>query len=108
MLESYGRWELGPIRNKCEIVGCKARCREHFDADGKSLECYKRVRIGKSRLSYETLRLRMKRWLIAGLDDDEWEEDNKRGKHVAMGGKYLHEFSEGLSEEACDRIANSR
>ena len=96
------------MRDKNEILGCKAWCGQHYHPDDESFECQKIVTIGKSGLSYKTLKLRMKRWLIAGLDDAEWEEGNRRGKHVAMGGTYLCEFSEGPSEVACDRIANSR
>ena len=51
--------------------------------------------------------LRLKRWLIAGLDDSDWEEDRRRTMHVSLGGKFLQDFAEGLSEEACDMIANS-
>jgi len=51
--------------------------------------------------------LRLKRWLIAGLDDAHWDADGRRSKHVSMGGVFLHEFAEGLSEEACDMIATS-
>ena len=47
----------------------------------------------------------MKRWLVAGVDDDDWEEDTKNTTHVGMGGKYMRDFADGLSEEDCDRIA---
>ena len=47
----------------------------------------------------------MKRWLIAGLDDGDWEEDAKKTAHKALGGIHLHQFADGLSEEDCDRIA---
>ena len=60
MSESYGPWVLAPIRNQRthQIIGCTGWCREHFDPDDKSLECYKRVRIGESGVSY------VKRWFI--------------------------------------------
>ena len=51
------------------------------------------------------MRLRTKRWLIAGLDDEDWDEDTKRSRHTGMGGPHLREFAEGLSEAECDRIA---
>ena len=100
-----GDWELAPIRDENkDTVGCGAYCKDHWDA-GDPRPCKKSVTIGRSGLSFETLRLRMKRWLIAGLDDDEWDEDGKRTKHTSMGGMYLAEFADGLSEEDCDRIA---
>ena len=49
----------------------------------------------------------MKRWLIARLDDADWDLEDRRTKHVGMGGpQFLCDFVEGLSEEECDRIAN--
>ena len=34
----------------------------------------------------------------------DWEEDEKRSRHVGMGGQHLRDFAEGLSEQVCDRI----
>ena len=67
--------------------------------------CKKHATIGRSGLTPHDMRLRVKRWLIAGLDDGAWPEDTRRTQHVAMGGMHLIEFAAGLSEEACDRIA---
>ena len=107
-----GRWDIGPIRDKKKgglglVIGCGSHCRGHHD-DGNPLVCKKSVTFGQSGLSYACLRLRMKRWLIAGLDDQDWDEDAKRLKHVSMGGVFLREFADGLSEEDCDRIANAQ
>ena len=88
------------------IIGIGGRCKMHKNA-GCELECKKQVTIGESGLSLETLRLRMKRWLLAGIDDSDWDADALRTTHVNMGGIYLSDFAEGLSEEACDRIANA-
>ena len=85
------------------VVGCGGNCKDHQD-DGRSLECKKAVTIGDSGLSFQALRLRMKRWLVAGLDDDGWDPDKRRTEHVGMGGRFLCEFAEGLSEEDCDNI----
>ena len=57
-------------------------------------------------MTLDDLRVRLKRWLIAGLDDNEWEEADKRSKHVGMGGMYMCDFAMGLTEEECDMIAN--
>ena len=51
--------------------------------------------------------MRLKRCLIAGLDDSHWDEEGRRSMHVSQGGRFMHEFAVGLSEEDCDRIANS-
>ncbi len=52
------------------------------------------------------MRLRCKRWLVAGIDDDTWDDAAKRATHNGMGGTFLVDFANGLSEEACDRIAH--
>jgi len=105
-----GRWDIGPVRDNKKgglVIGCGSHCRGHQDS-GNPQVCKKMVTFGQSGLSYDCLRLRMKRWLIAGLDDEDWDEDAKRLLHVGMGGKFLCEFADGLSEEDCDRIANAQ
>jgi len=100
-------WWLAPIRNSAtgEIIGCGATCKQHHDVGGSLVDCKKQVRMGKSGLSYDTMRLRMKRWLIAGLDEADWDAGYKRETHVGMGGRYMKDFEVGLSEEECDAIA---
>ena len=104
-----GSWALAPIRNAHgAVIGCGGTCKDHIDSNNPTLECKKQVQIGQSGLSYEELRLRMKRWLIAGLDDEQWvDPEQKRTEHVAMGGRALRDFAAGLSEEECDRIAGA-
>ena len=64
-----GEWALADILNKeKEIIGVGAHCKCHA-TPGDDAICKKAVFIGKSGLSVQTLRLRMKRWLVAGLDD---------------------------------------
>ena len=70
------------------------------------MTCKKQVTIGRSGLTMRDLMLRLKRLLIAGLDDSDWGGDRRRTLHVSLGEKFLYEFAEGLSEEACDMIAN--
>ena len=90
------------------MLGVGAICNMHWDADAPHRVCKKVSTIGRSGLSYDEMQLRMKRWLVSGLDDDEWEEESKRTKHINLGGKHLRDFAMGLSEEQCDRIANSQ
>ena len=90
-----------------EIIGCGATCGGHVDEEGDTATCKKQVAFGKSGLTTRDLILRLKRWLIAGLDDSHWDEEGRRSMHVSLGGRFLHEFADGLSEEDCDRIANS-
>ena len=58
-------------------------------------------------LTTRDLILRLKRWLNAGRDDSHWDEEGQRSFHVNQGGRFMHEFAVGFSEEDCDRIANS-
>ena len=54
------------------------------------------------RLSHSACILRLKRWLLAGLNDAELSVQNARSDHVAMGGPGLQAFAEGPSEEEMD------
>ena len=80
-------------------------CRDHTDVDRPHAVGEKVATMGKSGVYYDMLRLRMKRWLIAGIDSDADEKGSKQSHHVGMGGRALCEFADGLSEEQCDRIA---
>ena len=101
-------WQLAEIANSSgAIIGCGAICGDHHDDAEDTRTCKKQVTIGRSGLTTRDLMLRLKRWLIAGLDDSDWEGDRRRSMHVSLGGKFLQDFAEGLSEEACDMIANS-
>lgn len=54
-----------------------------------------------SGLDHSTCLLRLKRWLLAGLDE-EFSAQNARSDHVAMGGAGLKDFAEGKTEEEMD------
>ena len=69
--------------------------------------CKKSVSIGNSGLTRADLMLRLKRWLIAGLDDADWDTEDPRAEHIGMGGTYMKDFADGLSEAECDRIAGA-
>ena len=50
----------------------------------------------------------MKRWLIAGLDDTDW--DLNVGVETHIGADKVHflaDVARGFSEEECDRLAHS-
>ena len=49
----------------------------------------------------------MKRWIIAGLDHDDWDLSVGATTHIGLGrAMYLADFAHGLSEADCDRIAD--
>ena len=56
-------------------------------------------------LTPQECKLRLKRWLVAGLDSGRWGA-NKRESHVSMGGVQLSHFAEGLSLEDLDRAVS--
>ena len=89
------------------IIGCGAICKGHVDHKVTTTTCKKQVTLGKSSLTPRDLMLRLKRWLIAGLDDSHGDAEGRRSKHMSMCELFLHKFAEGLSEEACDGIAKS-
>ena len=65
-----GEWQLAEIANASgEIIGCGAICKHHVDDAGDTITCKKQVTLWKSGLTPRDLMLRLKRWLIAGLDD---------------------------------------
>ena len=86
------------------IIGYGATCGCHVDRGHCDMQ--KTMTRGNSGLRARDLILRLKRWLIAGIEDSDWDEEGRRSMHVSLGGRFLHEFAEGLSEEDCDRIAN--
>jgi hypothetical protein len=103
-----GEWTLAPLRDSAKnIIGYCGNCNGHHDALRPQIVCKKQVTIGQSGLTHQTLKLRMKRWIIAGIDDDDWDVSVGAAKHIGLGkAHFLADFADGLSEEECDRIAN--
>ena len=61
--------------------------------------CKKAITQGS--LTEEECLLRLKRWLVAGLNDADWPEQ-KRDFHISMGGLQLTHFGRGLSLQDLD------
>ena len=68
--------------------------------------CNKSVAICDSGLTCADLMLRLKRWLVEGLDDADWDTEDPRAEHISMGGRRMQDVGDGLSEAECDRIAH--
>ena len=81
-------------------TGWGAICGFHADRGGGPTACKKSVSI-KS-LDHGSAVLRLKRWLLAGLQDEDWPVHRKRSHHVSLGGPHLRDFAVGLSEEEMD------
>jgi hypothetical protein len=108
-----GVWQLAVLHDTATGLprGAGATCKCHTNAFDSRV-CKKNVTIGRSGLTVAELRLRCKRWLIAGLDlpvaGDPLAGDNLQEQHVEMGGTYMQDFARGLTEAECDRIANAQ
>ena len=86
-----------------EPTGFGAICGMHHDPANPTLQCKKAMSCGG--LTAEECKLRLKRWLVAGLDSAGWGA-NRRESHVSMGGVQLSHFAEGLSLEDLDRAVS--
>lgn len=97
----WGPFLLSPIVPQGGQTGWGAICGLHHNrGDGSGSRCKKALSMG--RLSHSACILRLKRWLLAGLNDAELSVQNARSDHVAMGGPGLQAFAEGPSEEEMD------
>ena len=95
-------FNLGPIYSEGVRTGYGAICGLHSNSeDAPGIYCRKALTIGD--LSEEDCRLRLKRWLLAGLNDDDWPEDQARSRHLSLGGLRLVDFSVGDPETVLDR-----
>ena len=96
----WGPFLLSPIVPKGGQTGWGAICGLHRNrGDPSGARCKKAMNL--SGLDHSTCLLRLKRWLLAGLDE-EFSAQNARSDHVAMGGAGLKDFAEGKTEEEMD------
>lgn len=101
---AWGPFQLAPIVPQTGLTGWGAICGCHADRQGSKTSCKKAVSVHV--LTEAEAVLRLKRWLLAGLSDDDWPAHRLRSHHVSMGGKHLEDFSEGLSEEEMDLVVS--
>ena len=89
-------FQLAPVHRggSAAPVAWEAICGLHVEACCPALQCKKAVSC--TSLSEAECQLRLKRWLVAGLDSHDWPPA-RRQAHLSMGGPQLSQFSEGLS-----------
>ena len=107
--EAWGPWMIADVISCGEVVGVGATCGGHLNASEvgiKNLQCKKQVTFGCSGLDRSVLVTRLKRWLLAGLADEMWDTEEKRSKHVGMGGQHLKDFADGMSDEAMEAVVS--
>ena len=94
-------FQLAPIHADGSVAptGWGAICGRHADPSRPGLQCKKAMT--NRDLSDQECQLRLKRWLVQGLDDVDWGA-NKREAHVSMGGVQMCQFAEGLSSADLD------
>ena len=95
---------LAEIHSNGRLTGFGATCKGHI-TPGRISICKHNVSIGASGLTRADLMLRLKRWLVAGLDDADWDTEGPRAEHIGMGGVYMVDVAYGPSEAECDRLA---
>lgn len=93
-------FQLAPVHRGggAQQVGYEAICGLHFDPTKPGLQCKKAIASG---LGEDECLLRLKRWLVAGLDSSSWPA-NARECHLSMGGVQLAQFAEGLGPAELD------
>ena len=102
--EAWGVFHLGPIYSQGVQTGYGAICGLHSNSeDAPGIYC--RKALTTCELSEEDCRVRLKRWLLAGLQDSDWPEGQGRSMHLSLGGLRLVDFSAGEPEAALDRQA---
>ena len=99
----WGPFFLSPIYQRNVHTGWGAICNMHRDRhDFGSTGCKKSVALGLLGGCNATCVLRLKRWLLAGINDQDWPKHVERSHHVQMGGRGLVEFADGLPEPELD------
>ncbi|CAE7776118.1 unnamed protein product [Symbiodinium sp. CCMP2592] len=99
----WGPFMLSPIvPHHGRQTGWGAICNLRWDRGegASSTQCKNAVSYGT--MDDATCILILKRWLCAGLHDDEFPQTNPRTHHVKMGGPGLVSFAEGKNEEEMD------
>lgn len=85
-------------------TGWGAICGLHTDRGSGNAQCKTAIRLKPEEgIDNSVCILRLKRWLLAGTNDETWPQHCLRGHHVSLGGPNLEMFREGKAEEEMDR-----
>ena len=98
---AWGPFTISPIYSQQVHTGWGAICGLHADKHGTSTQCKKAVTLGQVG-DHGVAVVRLKRWLLAGLEDASWPKHCQRQHHVSLGGKGLQAFEAGPSETELD------
>lgn len=99
----WGPFQIAEVYLHGEHVGFGATCGRHLDTERSSeTACKKSVRWCAEGLTPEQCIVRLKRWLLAGFEQEASWGDRARAMHVALGGAGLRAFAEGPPEPELD------
>ena len=100
--EHWGPFIISEVWRAGSCIGFGARCARHTNEgeDGRTV-CQKQVVFGQSGVEGVELIRRLKRWLLAGFDDDGWGPI-ARSSHVRLGGPGLRTFATSHGQEGED------
>ena len=111
MIETHGLAVLSEVWLHGVLEGFGITCRGHNDCDDRpGTICKKSLSLGKSPMSHEEAKLRLKRWYVAGLNET-WDPQTARSSHIRFGGRGLIKLgstAEGwctISEEDLNEMA---
>lgn len=101
----WGCFQIAAIYLHGEHVGFGATCGRHLDTVRASdTQCKKSVRWGLEGLAPDQCVLRLKRWCLAGFEQEAHWGDCTRTRHVALGGAGLRAFADGPGEAELDEL----
>ena len=106
----WGVFQLAPIVPKTGVTrGWEVICGRHRNkGEGNTSVCKKNINLNADEgIDDAEAVLRLKRWLVAGLQgEDRLSVNLQRSDHVKLGGRRLQDFAEGLSEQQCDDVVS--
>ena len=92
MIEVHGLVVLSEVYSYDVLEGFGITCRGHTDCHDKpGTICKKQLSLGKSPMSHEEAKLRLKRWYVAGLTQT-FKPDTARTSHIKFGGRGLEQL----------------
>ena len=99
VIEEHGLAVLSEVWSHGVLEGFGITCRGHNDRHDKpGTICKKQLSLGKSPMSHEEAKLRLKRWYVAGLHET-WDPQTARSSHIRFGGRGLHKLRSGAEAE---------
>ncbi|CAE7518745.1 unnamed protein product [Symbiodinium sp. CCMP2592] len=99
---TWGCFTIGRHTSKFFGDGWVATCGMHHNSDDKTGVVCRKV-LPVQNLTEAECKLRLKRWLVAGLDEASMGGSKARSLHLAKGGPRLNHFATGLPEEELDK-----